>query len=187
MWGSDCADATSPVSTHSRRRVSGGIIEPADCIQNSRLRGAERNASGPLPGLERADLPVALLLLAGLTLHPGLRTARNEAGEEVAARLSVLGVGGGDWRDRAARSGARIFPRHARILFAAAEHGGCGGPRIGEIGGRRQLRLFLAAGLRHRTGTLGLVAGREKGIQLIGQAASADGKRQEAARGQLAP
>src|SRR5512139_52902 len=141
----------------------------------------------PLPGLEGAHLPVALLLLARLPLHPGLRTARHEARQKIAARLAVLGIGGGNRRDRAARSRARIFPRHAGILFTTAEHGARSGARIGKIGRRRQLHFFLRVGRRRdRAGALGLVGGEER-VELSGQAASAEGHYEDAAERKVAP
>ena len=63
MWGSIALDATRAVRT---------------------LRA--------LPGLERADFPLALLLSASFALQPGLRTAGHEACQKVAASLSIHGI-----------------------------------------------------------------------------------------------
>src|ERR1035441_8180165 len=93
---------------------------------------AKPGRSGALPGLERAYFPDALVLFAGFALHPGLRAAADIARQEIPAGLAVLGIGGGDWGDGAARAGARVFPRRAGILAAAGEHVGGGGPRIGD-------------------------------------------------------
>src|SRR5262249_33802482 len=84
-------------------------------------------SSGALPGFQRTDFPIAALLLARFALQPGLRTAANEACQEVAAGLSVLSVGRGDRRHCPARTGSRIFPRHAGVFFVPALGGGRGG------------------------------------------------------------
>src|SRR5690242_10005745 len=142
MWGSIALDATRAVRT---------------------LRA--------LPGLERADFPLALLLPASFALQPGLRTAGHEACQEIAARLAITCVRGGDWRNRPTRSGAWILPRHAGVLFAAAEHCTGRGPRIGEIGIWRQLDGFLGTRRRcDRAGALG--AASEQGVKVAGQAAT---------------
>ena len=58
-------------------------------------------------------------VLAGFALQPGLRAAGHIARQEIAAGLAVLGIGGGDRSDGAARARARIFPRLAGVLAAA--------------------------------------------------------------------
>src|SRR5262249_39840238 len=117
MWGSCAADAnrhTPPFSGASAIRK---------CMT---LR--------PLPRLKRAHFPFALLLLACLALKPGLRAAGHKARQEIAARLSVLGIGRRNRSYGASRTSGRIFPRHAGVFFATAEHGGDCGPRVGKVG-----------------------------------------------------
>src|SRR3974390_2468161 len=128
MWGSRAADAT---------RWRG---PPGTAAKSAR--------SGLLPGLERADFPVALLLPAGFALHPGLRLVAHEACQKIAARLSVLRVSRGSGGAGPARSGARILPRHAGVFLAPAENRGGGSACIGEVGIRRQLGDVPGTGRR---------------------------------------
>src|SRR5665647_535398 len=104
--------------------------------------------SGALPRLERAYFPDALVLFAGFALHPGLRAAADIARQEIAAGLAVLGIGGGDRGDGAARARARIFPRLAGVLSPAAEQFADGDAREGEIGVGRQRARLLGGGRR---------------------------------------
>src|SRR4029078_12764361 len=137
-------------------------------MQRAKCRLALRS----LPGLERAYLPIALLLFAGLALYPGLRAAGDKACEEISAGLSILRIGGRDRRDRTARSGARSFPGYGRIFLPATKNSVRGSPRIGKIGRRWQLHFFFRAHGGHGAGSVGPVAGREEGRQLAGQAES---------------
>src|SRR5664279_2742501 len=140
--------------------------------------GSGPNRSGPLPGLERAHFPDALVRLAGFALHPGLRTAADIAGQEIPAGLAVLAIGRGDRGDGAARAGARVFPWRAGILAAAGEHVGGGRPRIGQIAGWRQFADLLGARRRRdRAGGIGFVGAAEQRIELPGgDAAAAAGR-----------
>src|SRR5215468_11361314 len=111
------------------------------------------------PGLERADFPVALPLLAGFSLEPGLRATHNEACQKIPARPTVRSVGGCDWGHGATRTSARILPRHAGVLLAAAEN--CAGSRssVSEVGVRRELDYFFGPrGSSDRTRAPGFVA-----------------------------
>src|SRR5712671_6065567 len=89
--------------------------------------------SGPIPGLEGANLPFALRDATGFALHPGLVAVAHVARQEVPAGHAILIVGGRDRRDRAARAGARIFPWHAAVRAAAPEEFTDGGARDREI------------------------------------------------------
>src|SRR5262249_29250974 len=113
-------------------------------------RTAICRAAAPLgfPGLERAYFPLALLLLAGFSLEPGLRVTAHKTRQKIAASSPFQGVGGCDRGDSATGAGARIFPRHAGVLLALAEQ--CAGRSacISEISIRWQLSRFLCAGRR---------------------------------------
>src|SRR5215470_7049998 len=86
-----------------------------------------REALRPLPWPEVAHLPAALVQAAGFALHPRLAAIAHVARQEVLAGHPVLAVRRGDRRDRAARAGARVLPRHAAVLAAAGQKLGDGG------------------------------------------------------------
>src|SRR6185437_16526880 len=115
MWGSNRPDAT-------RAKISQAGLTKTAC------------QSGALPRLERAHFP-AFFLLAGCSLHPGLRAAVDITRQKIPASLAVLGIGGGDRGDGAARARMRIFPRGARVFAAAVEYVGSGRPRIDQVAG----------------------------------------------------
>src|SRR5262245_19328676 len=77
--------------------------------------------SGPVPGLEGANLPFALRDATGFALHPGFIAVAHVARQEVPAGRAILIVGGSDRRDRAARASARVFPWRAAVGAAASE------------------------------------------------------------------
>src|ERR1700730_3536636 len=81
----------------------------------ARSNGSARNSGALLPGLEGANLPLALVGAAGLALHPGRASLALEAGEEFMAGQSVLAAGRRDRRHRPARAGLGVLPGHAGI------------------------------------------------------------------------
>src|SRR5262249_36762298 len=95
------------------------------------------------PGLERADFPVALPLLASFSLKPGLRAAHDEACQKVSACQTIRSIGGCDRGHGATRAGARVLPRHAGVLLAATEYRAGSGFGVSEVGVRRKLDDFL--------------------------------------------
>src|SRR5208283_1741590 len=128
------ASVQTPVKSPARRSNAGDSMLNVG-FKSPGCNAAEADAATlrPLQGLERADFPDALFLLAGFALHPGLRAALDIARQEIPAGLAVLGIGRGDRGDGAACAGARIFPGRARVFAAAGEYVGGGGPRIGQI------------------------------------------------------
>src|SRR5690606_17054594 len=122
MWGS-----RQPLATRHR----------CDRPAKTRPGRVEQATLRTLPGPERPNLPDALALLAGLTLHPGFRRALHVAGKEIAAGLAVLVVGGSNRRDRSARPRIGILPRLACVLAAPVEDLGHRCARIGEVRGGR--------------------------------------------------
>ena len=98
-----------------------------------------RPSSLPLPRLQAAHHPFTLMHATGLALQPGLVVLDHVACQKFAAERAVLRIGGCDRRDRAARAGARVFPRRARILATIDEHVGRRRTCIGEVRVRREL------------------------------------------------
>ena len=122
--------------------------------------GSARAVQDRFQGLSARTSQMPLSCLQASPCIQDLRAAADIARQEIAAGLAVLGIGRGDRRDGAARAGARVFPRRAGVLAAAAEHVGGGGPRIGQIAGGRQFADRLGAGRRRdRAGGVGLVVG----------------------------
>jgi len=134
------------------------------------------------PGFERADFPVALPLLAGFSLQPGLRVTHDEACQKIPARPPVRSVSGCDRGHGAARARAWILPRHAGVLLPPAENCTGSRARVSEVGVRRELDYFLRPRWRSdRTRAFGLVA--KQRIELARQAAAATAQSQRKGRG----
>ena len=106
-------------------------------------RGAQVRRHGRIWRTSHAPWPAA----AGLALQPGLRPVADVARQEVAAGGAVLAVGVRQRRDRAARAGRGIFPRHAGVPPALAErlaHRRAGGGQVALLRQRRRRRLLAA-------------------------------------------
>src|SRR4051812_50067108 len=101
------------------------------------------------------NLPTATAALASGALEPAFRAPIDIARQEIAALAAILGrIGLRDRRDRAPRSGFRIFPVLAGILVALAQNVGGGVAGEGEIG---LGRCGLFGRSRDRTGQVAVV------------------------------
>src|SRR3954447_23897999 len=116
------------------------------------------------------NFPPAMPRLAGRALQPAFSTAIDVACEEIAARTAItVGIGLGERRHRASRSGLRVLPGLAGILVALGQDVGGGGA------GKDQIRLSRHGGWTcdragHHLAVIGL--GKETAVG-AGEAAAA--------------